>query len=209
MKIIMTAMVALLSTAAANAVTFNSAAGAPDPGPAAGQTVVVNFDAPNAAGYNWTAGTISTALGSTGNAATPAGDVTTYGYVSSAVAPAFATLSTPNLRSISFYWGSVDAYNSLDVLGAGGSLLTTITGAMMPADSGDQFIPGTNRRIFITAGLGQVITGLTFRSSGVAYEFDTIAASAVPEPQSWALLLAGFGMVGIAARRRRTNVVTA
>ena len=32
------------------------------------------------------------------------------------------------------------------------------------------------------------------------------AASAVPEPQNWALLIAGFGLVGVAARRRRTAV---
>jgi hypothetical protein len=28
----------------------------------------------------------------------------------------------------------------------------------------------------------------------------------VPEPQVWAMLLAGFGMVGIASRRRRSTV---
>jgi hypothetical protein len=29
---------------------------------------------------------------------------------------------------------------------------------------------------------------------------------AVPEPASWAMLIAGFGLVGAAARRRRTVV---
>ena len=36
---------------------------------------------------------------------------------------------------------------------------------------------------------------------------DTIAA--VPEPASWALMIAGFGLVGAAARRRRGLVVAA
>jgi hypothetical protein len=34
----------------------------------------------------------------------------------------------------------------------------------------------------------------------------TIGAGSVPEPASWALLLAGFGLTGAVARRRRTAV---
>jgi hypothetical protein len=45
----------------------------------------------------------------------------------------------------------------------------------------------------------------------VAFEFDSFAATevitpgggAVPEPATWAMLLAGFGLVGVSARRRR------
>ncbi|KAB7645418.1 PEPxxWA-CTERM sorting domain-containing protein [Polymorphobacter fuscus] len=203
------AVAAMLAASGANAVSFTSAAGAPDPAFAAGETAVVTFDAPNAAGYSFTAGTIGTATGTSGAAAAPAGDATTYGYVSSSFAPNFATLSTPGLRSISFYWGSIDAYNEVDVLGAGGSLLTTIGGSALPPANGDQGDAITNRRIYITAGVGETITGLTFRSTGVAFEFDTIAAAAVPEPQTWAMLIAGFGFVGIAARRRRARYVTA
>ncbi len=29
--------------------------------------------------------------------------------------------------------------------------------------------------------------------------------AAVPEPQSWAMLIAGFGLIGVAARRRRSS----
>ena len=45
-----------------------------------------------------------------------------------------------------------------------------------------------------------------------AYSFDLLSVSyggAVPEPASWALLVAGFGAVGVAARRRRTATVAA
>lgn len=38
---------------------------------------------------------------------------------------------------------------------------------------------------------------------------DGVSAAAVPEPASWALMLVGFGAVGFAARRRKTNTVAA
>jgi hypothetical protein len=54
-------------------------------------------------------------------------------------------------------------------------------------------------------------------SAGLVYVFDTYipngdiqnVATSVPEPASWALMIAGFGMVGGAARRRRSVAVTA
>lgn len=47
-------------------------------------------------------------------------------------------------------------------------------------------------------GVGGVPAGLALRLD-----------SAVPEPTSWAMLIAGFGLVGAAARRRRTATLTA
>ncbi len=207
MRSILIATAALLSSAAAGAVTVTSAFGAPDPGPFAGQHYVVTFDAPNAAGYSFDAN-IHTSPMSLPGAAAPAGDATTFGYVTSAAAPSTSTLSTPNLKSISFYWGSIDTYNSVDVLGAGGTTLTTVSGGMIPPANGNQSIGSTNRRVDFTAGSGEVITGLRFNSSGVAFEFDSFAAAAVPEPASWALMIGGFGLVGFAARRRRLTPAT-
>lgn len=205
MKIIAATLAALLVASAANAVIVTGAFGAPDPGPGPGKVVVVDFDNPNAAGYTWTAGTFATSNTTNNAAAAPALDGTRYGYVSSALANNFATLSTPNLKTISLYWGSIDSYNHLDVLGAGGAVIYTLSGSMLPPANGDRTSSNTNRRIFITAGPAETITGLTFRSTGVAFEFDDIATS-VPEPQAWALLIAGFGLVGAVARRQRRLV---
>ena len=69
----------------------------------------------------------------------------------------------------------------------------------------------------------QRLEGLTFRSNAVAFEYDTIAASRVsypnvpngatplvlppvPEPAAWTLMIAGFALTGLAARRRRITV---
>jgi hypothetical protein len=207
MRLLPWAMAALLSASAAHAVTFTSVAG--NPGPAPGETLVVTFDSPNAAGFQWTSGVFGTAIGSSSQAATPAGNTGRYGYVTSAMPSNFATLSTPSLKSISFYWGSIDKYNHLDVLGLGDSVLMTINGDMLPPANGDRGSAITNRRVFITAGPNEVIRGLRFRSPGIAYEFDSIAAAAVPEPQTWMMLVAGFGMVGFAVRRRQTAAIAA
>jgi hypothetical protein len=38
---------------------------------------------------------------------------------------------------------------------------------------------------------------------GQGYRLDSLTVNIVPEPQTWALLIAGFGMVGLSVRRRR------
>ncbi|WP_310476248.1 PEPxxWA-CTERM sorting domain-containing protein [Sandarakinorhabdus sp.] len=202
---------------AAQAVTVTGIFGAPDPGPALGQSIVVSFDGPNAAGYSWSGG-LATSCSSISGAAMPAvgigGTASCFGYVSSRLNPNIATLATPDLSSISFYWGSIDTYNFVDVLGAGGSTIFSIAGGALPPSNGNQGQPATNRRVNFIAGAGEVITGLRLRSTGVAFEFDSFAASevidpgggGVPEPAAWAMLIAGFGLVGVSARRRRVTL---
>ncbi len=153
----------------------------------------------------------------------PAGDTSKYLYVSSALSPNAATLMSPNaLKSIGFYWGSIDTYNSVDVLGTvnGGATQTlyTLGGSALPPANGNQFTASSNQRVTFTASAGEAITGLRFTSTGVAFEVDNITGGlglggggigAVPEPAAWAMMLAGFGLVGAAARRRRTVTTVA
>lgn len=63
-----------------------------------------------------------------------------------------------------------------------------------------------DRQIF-GAGLNfpTVNTGGIYGSNGIL-EVSFSVGNAVPEPATWALMIGGFGMVGVAARRRRTAV---
>lgn len=116
-----------------------------------------------------------------------------------------------SIEKISFIWGSVDSYNTLQLLGAGDSILFTIVGNQIvdPAN-GDQSDPTTNPLVTLQltgAHIGTV-TALRFSSSQNAFEFDNLAIG-VPEPASWAMMIGGFGLVGAAARRRKLRVIFA
>ncbi len=200
----------ILGAVPAAAATYMTQPGSPDTGPAAGQTVLVDFNGDLPDGY-FLDGDYAYATGTSGAAASPAGDNSRYFYTSSAVGSGVATLSTFDLSSVSFYWGSIDSFNSVDLLGADGVTLLSVGGGAFSPANGDQSGSITNQRIFFTAGTGEVITGLRFHATGVAFEIDDVAGrlvsdgagATVPEPATWAMMLGGFGMVGFAARRRR------
>ena len=69
-------------------------------------------------------------------------------------------------------------------------------------------VVGSDANLSIRSGFGR---GSAFGGDFSPRNFNgsityTIGAGAVPEPASWALLLAGFGLTGAMARRRRTAV---
>ncbi len=202
------AMVALAMATGASAVTFSSTAGSPDPGPAAGQTTVFDFNGPTpelSGSYSLVTGSVS------GVYAAPAGDATQYAVVPMAgKGNGVATLdfsAYSNVKSLSFYWGSIDTYNTVEFL-SGGTSIFSLNGSMLPPANGDQGAGLTNRRVYFTFGPGESFDAIRFTSDSVAFEFDDVAIG-VPEPASWAMMILGFGMVGFAARRRSARVVAA
>ena len=214
MKPFVAAIALFAAVAPAAAVTVTSLPGAPDPGPAAGETNIIDFDAGLPGGVTLT-GNGSIVAGSTGRHASPSLDRTPYLSVPENGGAGTATLDWSGkfgskVRSASFYWGSIDGYNSVDLRDAAGNVFFTLSGNDIPPHDGNQSAANTNRRVFFTLGKGETLSGFNFNSTGIAYEVDTVSLNnAVPEPATWALMIAGFGMVGAAVRRHRATPTVA
>jgi hypothetical protein len=118
--------------------------------------------------------------------------------------PGVVDLGISGLAWISFLWGSVDTYYTLQLLDAGNNILDTITGSQIQAGAN-----GTTTSL-VTLGLTgpeTQVAKLWLNSSGVnAFEIDNIAA--VPEPSTWLMLILGMLGVGFAMRRRTSEQTT-
>jgi hypothetical protein len=105
------------------------------------------------------------------------------------------------LKYFGFLWGSPDTYNTVTYFN-GASVLGSFTG-FAPAN-GDQSI---SRYFNAFAGVGEQITRVTFASSQNAFETDNHAyIAAIPEPETYAMMLAGLGLMGLVARRRKQKL---
>jgi hypothetical protein len=100
------------------------------------------------------------------------------------------------VKSFSFDAGTIDAYNSITIDFLGGASQTL---------DGQNLVGQTLRAMF-TADGKERITGVTFASTTNSFEVDNISVGgAVPEPASWALMIAGMGAVGGSLRSRRAR----
>ncbi len=152
-----------------------------DPGIAPYEFMAATFDGPNAWFVTERDSVPHQDLiyrGTTVNvAAAPAGDTSYYEVVAPRQTAIFTFGSvTPLIHTISFYLGSIDAYNRIVILGRGNVPLGVITGADLPRDDGDEFAAASNRRVYIT-NLPSTFTGIEFQSFGISEEYDDIAVS--------------------------------
>lgn len=208
-KLLMTGALALVGTAgvaqAAPIITFTAGGS----GSAAGTTAFQTFDqvasgtsiGANTTVYAATATGATRPLGASGNfAATGAGGSYTATFAPSSI--------------FSFVIGSLDTYNQLILRYSDGTLAADLTGdaiigtTVPTASMGSATSTAVNGLVTYTVTSGPLLGSATFLSGTTpAFEYDTLSASAVPEPAAWGMMILGFGLVGGVLRRRPSTKV--
>ena len=201
-KLLVLAAIAAATTASAAsaAVTFTTFTTNPH---TAGKNYT-NFNGGTSGSLSLTGGQIVDST--TGNHAAPAGsDGKYYSVGPFDGTPGVLTLSQ-GAYTLSFLYGSIDAYNSITFKYAEGSNIAdlTFTGEDFAAlANGSQSGSDTNKYIQFNLGnTGDKIRSVEFGSGQDAFEIDNLYVNAVPEPAAWALMIAGFGVIGGALRTR-------
>ena len=109
---------------------------------------------------------------------------------------------------LNFLWGSPDTYNVLTVNSTSGTQTFTAAGLGFPNVTGSQSM---SQYVLFSGINGTRINSVTFSNSPSINAFEAANFSItgpVPEPATWALMIAGFGLVGFAMRRRQNKITT-
>jgi hypothetical protein len=107
-------------------------------------------------------------------------------------------------NSVSFFWGSIDTYNTIQFSDG-----TTFTGTDIAAlfvggqADGCQTLTNCNRYFTFTDTTGANLTGFSVSSAQNSFEITNI--SAVPEPATWAMMILGFLGLGFLGYRRSSR----
>ena len=108
--------------------------------------------------------------------------------------------------------------NPTEITQTGGGLFTLDSLDMLSTGGGTKFI-GSNAAVYTVTGTGTINFGSLFAGVTSVIWDDSFSSSstidnvtinsAVPEPETYAMLLAGLGLLGFAARRRKQKLATA
>lgn len=211
---------AVASPASATVVITKTPVGTPDL-----LGTVATFDTPTLPGFQFVltgspgSGVYGPGL-TTGIAAPPAGDTTKFFAVLGAdPATNFVTFELDNatplaISAFRFDASSLNSFNSITFKDKNGVTLASFTGNDLTNPvgmaNGDETSPVTNLRLTFT-NFSAPVAEVVFASSANSFEFDNVGGAApninvlggpAPEPMTWMMLLAGFGMLGLALRSR-------
>ena len=203
---ISTAAIALLGTAtsasAAVGITFTDGSGALTPG----EVIFATFSPGSDGGVSGSSYVIQTGSNSLG--ADPAVGVQGDPYLSVYGGGSANFSFVGGVSQLGLDYGSADGYNLFTLQLSDGSSESYNGNALINAGTadGNQSAPRTNGRLTFNTGSGPSITGLTLSSGQNSLEVDNLGVvAAVPEPATWAMMLVGFGAMGVSMRRRRTG----
>ena len=142
-----------------------------------------------------------------GTVATPAQRANTYAFFGG------ADVSGPNVLSQSFATVSGTRYNfSFDSASVGGFFPQVINynfggtiGSTIYSPSNNFGVFQTYTGSFVASSTQSTVSLVNISVGGDGSDLwvDNVSVAAVPEPQTWAMLIAGFGLVGGVSRRRR------
>lgn len=137
-------------------------------------------------------------IGTDSNGAQPLG---TSGNYLSVLGGGSIDISFSSRNSISFFWGSVDNYNSIVFHTAGGDVLLTGSQVAPLLPTGCQDSTACNGYVTFTSD--SAFTSVTLSSSSNSFELTNI--SAVPEPSTWAMMILGFLGLGFFGYRKSSK----
>jgi hypothetical protein len=209
-KILLAAALAAGAAGAHAAVTYDATGGltSTEPGPVVTNTFDDGLLPTGFATYDLTPGALIPFPGNSGYAALPPADTSAYFF------SVGATHGQPSMSGVSFagngvsyfgyYMGSPDNYNIV-TLYSGNTVVLQISGTEMAAAANTMANGNQGTGFYMNFhGNGTNITRVTFAANTDAFETDNHSyIMAVPEPETYAMLLAGMGLVGFAARRRK------
>lgn len=181
--------------------------------PVPGFTVIDTFDNLSGVTVNGNVNLVKILVGSSGQGAQPANSSPAGTNYLSVLGGGSATINFgANVTGFQFDWGSIDSYNTLTIASSVGSLVIVPGSASFPnAANGNQFLPGTNGLFTVWGTAGETFSSITLASRSNSFEIDNLAVrtagGVIPEPATWAMLIAGFGLVGASLRRQRLTPV--
>ena len=159
-------------------------------------TKVVTFDTMLSSQGFLFAGSGSLVTGSnTGRFKAPTSDTTRY--LSTGIGTETVSFGGQTLGKLGFYWGSVDAYNTVTFS------LNNVTVGTFTGSSVMNTLNGSDSTYVSFAG---AFDQVAFKSTRPSFELDNVAVGDVPEPATWIMMILGLAGLGLFVQRKKATL---